>query len=267
MQSLASLRVLVTRAVHQSAEFTDHLRALGAEVIEIPMVQIGPVDDLQQLDEAIQNIARYNWVLLASSNAVDEFFKRAQQLNCLPIPSHVALGVMGPATAKTVEKYGHRAQYHPDRFVAEAFIKQFPGYPHLYGQRMLWPRSDTGRGLIKDELARAGATVDDPPCYRSGLPDNRDTIASNLALNLRDRRVNVITVASPQTTKNMLALAKSVLSKEEIHDLLLNLPIVTIGPETSGAAHALGFKNVHQAQTFMAEGMIAALTEVASGRP
>ncbi|HEY9789789.1 MAG TPA: uroporphyrinogen-III synthase, partial [Candidatus Obscuribacterales bacterium] len=146
-------------------------------------------------------------------------------------------------------------------------VKQFPAYPNLHGQRMLWPRSETGRSLIKDELARSGATVDDVPCYRSSLPDNRDTIAAHLALNLRDRRVNVITVASPQTTKNMMALAKSVLSREEIHDLLLSLPIVTIGPETAGAAHALGFKHVHQAQTFMAEGMIAALAEVASGRP
>lgn len=265
MHSLGALRVLVTRAVHQAPEFSERLRSMGADVIELPMVQISPAENLEDLDEALRDMKRYQWVLLASSNAVDQFFKRAADIGCLPLPVSTAIAVMGPATAEAVTRHAHRARYHPSQYVAEAFVKQFPGFPNLRGQTMLWPRSDRGRSLIADEFTRAGAEVHAVDCYRTSLPDNRDTIAAHLAIYLRDRRIDVITVASPQACNNLVGLSKSVLGQHEIDDLLLQMPIVTIGPETSSAARKAGFINITQASTYTADGMIEALATVAHG--
>ena len=54
LPSLANLRVLVGRARHQAGALSEQLRALGAEVIEIPFIEIRPPRSYRPLDEALQ---------------------------------------------------------------------------------------------------------------------------------------------------------------------------------------------------------------------
>ena len=58
---LAGCRVLVGRARHQASALSDALRLLGAEVIEIPFIEIREPSSWRPLDEAIGMVLGENW--------------------------------------------------------------------------------------------------------------------------------------------------------------------------------------------------------------
>lgn len=263
-KTLSHLRVLVTRATHQSGGFSMQLRSLGAGVLEIPMLHIAPPESFEPLDSAIRQLFLYRWIVFASANAVHAFFERAQDLGCVLLPDTVSIAAIGPGTAKALQRYGHHARYQPEVFVAETFITNFPGYPNLVGTSVLWPKGNTGRWIIRDKLLKAGAEVTPVVCYRSTMPSDSGQLAIQLANAVRQRQVDAITIASGQTAKNLVTMAQMMLNQDELIELLRLTPIVTIGPETSAAVRELGFADVRQAGEYTTEGMIAVLESMAA---
>ena len=53
---LAGRRVLVTRALQQAGKLSDGLKALGAEPVEVPVLEIRPPDSFEPLDNAIRKL-------------------------------------------------------------------------------------------------------------------------------------------------------------------------------------------------------------------
>ncbi|MFZ0287419.1 MAG: uroporphyrinogen-III synthase, partial [Terriglobales bacterium] len=68
---LHGIRVLVGRARHQAGALSLGLRKLGAEVIEIPFIEIRRLRSYKPLDSALKNIANYDWIILTSVNGVE----------------------------------------------------------------------------------------------------------------------------------------------------------------------------------------------------
>ena len=69
--------ILITRAAGQSSQFADLLTAQGAEVIEMPALEIRPPADWGPLDGAIAQLPSCHWLLLTSANAVNFFYGAA----------------------------------------------------------------------------------------------------------------------------------------------------------------------------------------------
>ena len=68
--------VMITRAREQAAEFAAELEAYGARVVACPTIEIVPPASYAQLDEAIENLFGYDWLVLTSANAVEHFLAR-----------------------------------------------------------------------------------------------------------------------------------------------------------------------------------------------
>src|SRR5271166_6648445 len=79
-QSLSGIRVLVGRARHQAGALSGELRKLGAEVIEIPFIEIRKPRSFKPLDAALKNLAEYDWLILTSVNGVDAMWARLAKL-------------------------------------------------------------------------------------------------------------------------------------------------------------------------------------------
>src|SRR5262249_27026363 len=101
---LVGRRVLVTRPSHQANALTEPLRYLGAEVIEVPTIEIHPSDSLAPLDNALIKIDHYDTLILTSVNGVEVLFER---YNCLGLPiegmQHLRVVAIGPATAAAIQ--------------------------------------------------------------------------------------------------------------------------------------------------------------------
>ena len=68
---LVGRTILVTRARHQAGQLSEKLRALGAEVVEIPTLSIVPPESYANLDEALRNLSQVQWLIVTSTNGVE----------------------------------------------------------------------------------------------------------------------------------------------------------------------------------------------------
>jgi uroporphyrinogen-III synthase len=267
---LTGLRVLVTRARGHSEKLAALLRPLGAEISEIPVIEISKPDDFAGLDRGLHNLGQYNWLIFASQNAVEHTMARAQAIGVeigadLGNSPGLKLAAIGPATAGALIKKGLTVDFCPSNFSAEFLVEEFPGYPCLAGTKVFWPKTNIGRTLIADQLTAAGATVDTAIAYLTGLPPKHMDLARQLVDTLEAGKIDVITLASAQSARNLAKLLELGLSLSgkaatgSLDKLLAPVKIAAIGPITANAARqALGRADI-EAEEYTLSGLTEAL--------
>ncbi|MDQ3907734.1 MAG: uroporphyrinogen-III synthase, partial [Acidobacteriota bacterium] len=72
--------VMITRALAQSAEFAAELERYGARVVPCPTIEIVEPESYAPLDEAIENLFGYDWLVFTSVNGVEFFLRRLKTL-------------------------------------------------------------------------------------------------------------------------------------------------------------------------------------------
>jgi uroporphyrinogen-III synthase len=63
-------RILITRPRAQADDFAGKLRAAGFEPIFFPVIEIRPIENNVELEQALAKLERYDWIVL-TCNAVD----------------------------------------------------------------------------------------------------------------------------------------------------------------------------------------------------
>ena len=116
---LSGKRLVVTRAAKQASGITARLTALGAEVIETPMIETRPLD--------IQNwaeLANYNLLAFTSTNGVESFFKQllASGRDIRELAGKKVASV-GKITEKKLLEFGIRCDYVPEDHTGEGLGK------------------------------------------------------------------------------------------------------------------------------------------------
>ncbi len=243
--------ILITRSRQQSGEFRRQLEQLGAEVLEIPTIEICPLQS-GDLDSALRKIGEYDWLIFTSVNGVEIFVKRAHQLSLLlPGGETPKICAIGPATAGKIESYGYPVELLPGRYQAEGILEDFLHYHHghLNGLRILLPRARQARELLPQQLRRHGAKVVVLPVYDTVTPaDSR----RKLCQGLKRKPPDLVTFTSPSTVHNFIALANS---KETLKDLCY----AAIGPITAAAARSSGLPLVLQANHSTIQDLVSAI--------
>lgn len=116
---LSGKRLVVTRAAKQSSGITARLTALGAEVIETPMIETRDVA-LSNWDD----LANFDILAFTSTNGVESFFK---QLFAAGYDVRVLAGKkiasVGKITEKKLLEYGIRCDYVPEDHTGEGLGK------------------------------------------------------------------------------------------------------------------------------------------------
>src|SRR5215475_15325781 len=99
--ALKGRRILITRARSQALSLAQRIENLGGEVVEFPTIEIKPTASYKFLDEAINQITNYNWLIFTSVNGVEQFLSRFEKLgrNIADLVS-IEVGAIGPETAK-----------------------------------------------------------------------------------------------------------------------------------------------------------------------
>src|ERR1700690_658799 len=121
--TLSGVRVLVGRARHQASALSSGLRDLGAEVLEIPFIEIRKPRSYRALDQALKHLSEYDWLILTSVNGVDALWERLRKLRIGNEPmQHLKIAAIGPATRHAVERHGARVNVVPKEYVAEAVV-------------------------------------------------------------------------------------------------------------------------------------------------
>ena len=249
---LAGCRVLVGRARHQASALSDALRLLGAEVIEIPFIEIREPSSWRALDQAIARLLDYDWLILTSVNGVQALFARLARLGKSEADLlHLNLAAIGPATRKAIEKHGLPVDVMPEEYVAESVVAALKG--EVKGKRVLLVRAKVARDVIPTELIKAGAKLDVIEAYETVLPESS---RAELAKVLRDprRKPDVITFTSSSTAKNFMEL----LGKGN-DALLAGIKLASIGPVTSDTMRKLGLRVDIEAREYTIPSLVATI--------
>jgi uroporphyrinogen III methyltransferase / synthase len=262
---LTNISIVVTRAGHQASELTSKLVALGASVIELPTIEIIPPESWQSVDQAIARIDEYDWILFASTNAVHYFISRwSQRPSAKMFTGKYA--AIGPSTSEALRRNNIMPSFQPGgAFVSEAFVDQFPGYPDLIGQKMLWPRTNIGRDIIVEKLQAAGAEVDIVQAYQTVPATTSNQTVAQLTEMLIRGQVDVITVASSQSVRNLAQILRNAFSiydnsdASSVRQILRRTAIISIGPQTTATAVECLGKCEGQAEEFNIDGLINAV--------
>ncbi len=268
---LAGKTVLVTRAAGQTGQFTALLKAQGAGVVEMPVLEIGPPSSWAALDGAIADLSRFDWLILTSTNGVEYFFERllatGRDARAL---AGLKIAVVGQKTAQVLQQHGIQADFIPPNFVADSLVETFPVSP-MAGLNILFPRVETGgREVLVKEFTAKGAVVTEVAAYQSGCAS---AIAPAALAALQQGTIDVITFASSKTVQCFWqlihpldqAIAPAGIDLEINPGIDLSRPrIASIGPQTSAACQTLIGRVDLEAEEYTLEGLTQALLEWAT---
>jgi uroporphyrinogen III methyltransferase/synthase len=212
--------VIITRARAQSEELTAALRDLGADVVEIPVIELVEPADASELEACVARLSSYDWIVFSSANAVEFFMRRVPDVREM----RARVCAIGAATAAAVRELRVPVDLIPAQGTAEGVAAAFQQID-VRGNRVLYARAAAAREVIPSALAAAGALVDAPETYRNVIPG--DAAGRVEAYLTSGRRADWIVFASPSAVKNFLALAGV--------EALVGVRVATIGPTTSDA--------------------------------
>jgi uroporphyrinogen III methyltransferase / synthase len=244
--------VLVTRAATQASEFSHRLAQLGMRAIEMPTLEIVPPSSWQPLDQAIERLSTFNWLMLTSTNAVDFFFDRLHHAGKdSRTLGGVKIAVVGKKTAHSLQAYGITPDLIPPNYIADALVANFPTDPHHL--QILFPRVESGgREVLVKEFTDRGAIVTEVPAYQSRCPKSIDPDA--LAA-LQAQQIDLITFASSKTVRYFADLIADKLPPNWHQQTIL----ASIGPQTSDTCRELFGKVDIEAQEYSIPGLIDAI--------
>ncbi|MCS6953710.1 MAG: uroporphyrinogen-III C-methyltransferase [Bryobacterales bacterium] len=241
-------RVVVTRAREQAGELATRLRDLGAEVIELPTIEIRPAADYGPLDRALACLGSYDWLIFTSANGVRFFLERLDASSTDLRALKARLCAIGPATRQALEALHLKVDLMPEEYVAESLVRAFAS-EDLAGKRILLPRAAVARDVVPAELRRRGAYVDVVEAYRTEPP-------AHLATHVREifgtqPKPQWITFTSSSTVKNFMEAGGA--------GLLEGVRIASIGPVTSATVRRFGLEVAAEARPYTVEGLVAAI--------
>ncbi len=249
---LSGVRVLVGRARHQAGALSSGLRKLGAEVVEIPFIEIRRPRSYKPLDTTLKNLETYDWLILTSVNGVDALWERLAKLRIgKKLLGHLKVAAIGPATRKAIEKRGLRVDVVPEEYVAESVVKSLRS--KVRGKRVLLARAKVARDVIPRELRKLGAQVDVVEAYETVVPSASRTRLRAMMRNPA-KRPHVITFTSSSTVKNFVALAGKIPSS-----VRNGITLASIGPVTSATLGELGLGADIEAKEYTIPGLIQAI--------
>jgi uroporphyrinogen-III synthase/uroporphyrinogen III methyltransferase/synthase len=254
---LAGRRVLVTRALHQAGKLSDGLRALGAEPVEVPVLEIRPPASFEPLDAALRQLDGYDWLILTSANAAKALAERAAALGVeLGQPARLKVAAVGEATAAAVRKAGLQVTYMPEAYVAESLVEGLRA--RAAAMKILVVRAAVARDVIPDALQAAGAEVEVVDAYQNLLPETASE-------QLRRAVAEGLDAATFTSSSSAIHLAEATRRAGLAWPLEAVLAI-SIGPITSQTLRELGWPPAAEAEPFDIPGLIAAVADLLGRR-
>jgi hydroxymethylbilane synthase len=239
--SLAGLRIMVTRADGQAAVLVAALEARGATTVRCPVIAIEPI----AVDPAVlQDLARYDWVVLTSANGVDRLRDLLREVH-RDFPADLKVAAIGPETAARAREARMPPTLVPQQYIAEELADALSAAMSP-GARILLARAAGARDVLPEQLRTRGAQVDVLETYRAVPPAD---VRAGLAACLPD--VDLVTFTSSSTVRHFVDAMPGPLPDQ--------VRVACIGPITAQTARELGLRVDIIAQEYTTRGLVDAI--------
>jgi uroporphyrinogen-III synthase len=169
-------------------------------------------------------VAGYDWVIVTSPNGAAELVSRAT--GSLP-----RVAAVGPGTAETLRELGVEPAFVPRVSSQDGLLGEFP----RPAGRLLFAAAEGSRRGPIEELG-----ADFVPLYTTRLLRPDEPLDGDL-----------VVLASGSAARSFAALG-------------VEIPVVSIGPQTTRVAESVGLRVVAEAETHDLDGLVAAVGSLAS---
>jgi uroporphyrinogen-III synthase len=183
-----------------------------------------PLIEIERIGDDPIDASGYDWLVVTSPNGADEIARRL-------VGERPRVAAVGPGTAERLREHGIEPAFVPRVSTQDGLIDEFP-QPH---GRVLFAAAENAR---RRPITALGA--DYVPLYSTRLVRPEQPPAGD-----------VVVLASGSAARAFAWLD-------------LDVPAVSIGPQTTAIAREVGLRVVEEAQTHDLDGLVAAVERVAS---
>lgn len=251
---LAGKRIVVTRPEEQALSFIERLKKLGADVLAFPTIKIQEPDDFKPLDQALDRLDSFQWIVFTSTNGVKIFFNRMKERNIdIRQLAGIKLCAIGEMTAKELSERGLNVDFIPMVFTTEFLLQ---GLLQIVrpGERVLLARADIANSKLPEGLKSNKIEYDDVAVYKTAANSLEKTEIIKM---MEEDQIDFITFTSPSTVKGFISIVGSENIKKDP-----KTKAVCIGPVTAQTAEEAGFKVADHPENYTVDGLIEKLIEL-----
>ena len=162
-------KILVPRPRKQAGELSQLLENYGAEILEVPFIEIEEDFHRDTIANVFTDIASYEWIVFTSSNGVDLFFdlldKAYEDIRSIGLSQ---IAVVGKATARAVRSHKLKVSLVPETANSNTLADALIEYQTLDNVKILLVTGDKNSDLLYKRLQDEGrAIVDRLPLYKN----------------------------------------------------------------------------------------------------
>ena len=244
---LSGKSVLVTGTTSMVDRLSPILKEEGAEAISFSLIRTERMR-LPELDLALKEIDKYNWVVFTSANGVECFFEEMQEIRKdIRDLAHIRFAVIGDGTRKALEDHGIFCDFIPTAYsskdMAEAMI------PHIgKDESVLLLRAQEANRVLPDALEKAGISHTCISLYHT-VNDERKAEELNRLIKM----VDYVTFASSSAVRAFVSMV------DNLDDV--KGKYISIGPVTTKTAEENGLSIEKTAVVYTARGMVETMIQ------
>lgn len=252
---LAGRRIAITRTREQASELAAKLTALGADVVELPLIRVTKEISLEILSDVLLEFGTYDWIVFTSTNGVryffEEFFRVFDDVRSLGL---LRIACVGDATAQAVRDLHLKVELKPAEASGEALADELIATSSLDSAKVLVVTGNLNRDTIVTKLEAARAIVD---CLQVYKTEKTDLTSDPAALDFRTRGADAILFASSSAVQSFVDQAAALAPANGATPPLAG----SIGPQTSATMKQLGLPVDFTAKTPGLDSLVEALVK------
>lgn len=252
-------RVVITRTRDQNSELRDKLEALGAEVIEIPLITVTKDVDKHALVEILAGLGSYDWIVFTSANGArfffEEFFKGFDDVRSLGL---IRFACVGRATAREIERHHLKVECMPSAATGESLADALIATGSLDSAKVVVVTGDLNRAVLVKKLEAARAIVDRLPLYKTEKTNLAD---DPVADDFRRKGADAMLFASSSAAQSFAGQAGALKLAPDARRPLAG----SIGGQTSATMRETGMPVDFEAESASLDALVEALIERLKG--
>ena len=252
---LAGRRIAVTRARDQAPELSAKLAALGAEVVELPLIKISKEVSNDALADVFLEFGSYDWLVFTSANGVRYFFEEMRRIfDDIRSLGLIRLACIGETTAEAIRVHHLKIECQPKVATAEALAEALIATGSLDHAKILVVTGNLNHDELVEKLTAGRAIVDTLQVYKT---EPNDLSADPVAADFRERGADAVLFASSSAVQAFADQAAALRPGPHA-----TKPIAgSIGPQTSETMKKVGLPIAFTAKTPGLDSLVEALVK------
>ena len=248
---LSGKSVLITATDEISQSISEKVSAFGAQPWNISLIQTIS-KDVHRLEQKMNEIHNFTWIILTSRNGVRIFFEQLKLLSMdIRKMANIRFAVIGHGTKEALAQHGIYADFVPTAYTSSSLGKEL--VPMLgEHDRLLLLRASAGSKVLTKMLDDAHIAYVDLPIY-----DTQIDVRKKELLQRAYGDADYVTFCSPSAVEAFAEMMDLVDIKQTSAG-----KIICIGPVTAKAAGAAGLPVYKTADVYDADGLVSCILQI-----